>query len=174
MQVLCPLAFGEYLLFHLESLQLSSWKLFWFSPCIVMSWQYQSKLDISCLINYCGNFSLQHRVQNGSGAHPPSYPMGIRGSFPGGKAAGAWSWTLTSISCRGQRMSGAIPTLPQYAFLAWCSVKAQGQLYLYYFNVFCCFCKMCSVVAAYLQLLKNSLITQILLQNGPIHPPPPE
>jgi len=26
---------------------------------------------------------------NGSGAHPASYPMGIRGSFPGDKAAGA-------------------------------------------------------------------------------------
>jgi hypothetical protein len=36
-----------------------------------------------------GNFSLHHRVQNGSGAHPASYPMGTRGSFPGGKAAGA-------------------------------------------------------------------------------------
>jgi hypothetical protein len=36
-----------------------------------------------------GNFSLHHRVQNGSGAHPPSYPMATRGSFPGGKAAGA-------------------------------------------------------------------------------------
>jgi hypothetical protein len=28
-------------------------------------------------------------------------------------------------------MSGAIPPLPQYAFMAWYSVKAQGQLYLY-------------------------------------------
>jgi hypothetical protein len=27
-------------------------------------------------------------------------------------------------------MSVAIPPLPQYAFIAWCSVKAQGQLYL--------------------------------------------
>jgi len=27
-------------------------------------------------------------------------------------------------------MSGAIPLLPQYAFMAWCSVKAEGQLYL--------------------------------------------
>jgi hypothetical protein len=36
-----------------------------------------------------GNFSLHHRVQNGSGAHPASYPLGTRGSFPGGKAAGA-------------------------------------------------------------------------------------
>jgi hypothetical protein len=36
-----------------------------------------------------GNFSLHHRVQNGSGAHPASYPMGTRGSHPGGIAAGA-------------------------------------------------------------------------------------
>jgi hypothetical protein len=36
-----------------------------------------------------GNFSLHHRVQNGSGAHPASYPMGTRGSFPGDKGAGA-------------------------------------------------------------------------------------
>jgi hypothetical protein len=36
-----------------------------------------------------GNFSLHHRVQNGSGAHPASYPMATRGSFPGGKAARA-------------------------------------------------------------------------------------
>jgi hypothetical protein len=28
-------------------------------------------------------------------------------------------------------MRGAIPPLPQYAFLAWCSVKTQGQLHLY-------------------------------------------
>jgi hypothetical protein len=28
-------------------------------------------------------------------------------------------------------MRGAIPPLPQYAFMAWCSIKkAQGQLYL--------------------------------------------
>jgi hypothetical protein len=36
-----------------------------------------------------GNFSLHHRVQDGSGAHPASYPMSTRGSFLGGKAAGA-------------------------------------------------------------------------------------
>jgi hypothetical protein len=35
-----------------------------------------------------GNFSLHHRVQNGSGAHSASYPMGTRGSFPGDKAVG--------------------------------------------------------------------------------------
>jgi hypothetical protein len=37
-----------------------------------------------------GNFSLHHRVQNGSVAHPASYPMGTRGSFPGSKVAGTW------------------------------------------------------------------------------------
>jgi hypothetical protein len=35
-----------------------------------------------------GNFSLQHHVDAGSGAHPASYPMGTGSSFPGGKADG--------------------------------------------------------------------------------------
>jgi hypothetical protein len=45
-----------------------------------------------------GNLSLHHRVQNGSGAHPAPYPMDTRGSFTGGKAAGAWSWPLIQSS----------------------------------------------------------------------------
>jgi hypothetical protein len=68
-----------------------------------------------------GNFPLCHRVQTGSGAHPASYPVGTRGSFPSGKWPGceadhsppssaevnnAWSYTST----------------PQYAFMAWCYV----------------------------------------------------
>jgi hypothetical protein len=75
-----------------------------------------------------GNFSLHHRVQNGSGAHPPSYPMGTGGFFPRDKATGAWNWPITCIWCRDQSMRGAIPPLPQYAFMAWCLVKAQGPL----------------------------------------------
>jgi hypothetical protein len=35
-----------------------------------------------------GNFSLHHRLQNGSGAHPASYTVGTRGSFPGVKRPG--------------------------------------------------------------------------------------
>jgi hypothetical protein len=31
-----------------------------------------------------GNFFLHHCIQNSSGAHPASYPMSTRGSFPGG------------------------------------------------------------------------------------------
>jgi hypothetical protein len=35
-----------------------------------------------------GNFSLNHRIQIGSGAHPASYPMDIGGSFLGVKRPG--------------------------------------------------------------------------------------
>jgi hypothetical protein len=35
------------------------------------------------------NFIFPKIVQTGSEVHPTSYPMGIGGSFPGGKAAGA-------------------------------------------------------------------------------------
>jgi hypothetical protein len=44
------------------------------------------------------DFSLLHSVQTASGAHPACYSMGTGGCFPWGKAAGAWSWPLTSIS----------------------------------------------------------------------------
>jgi hypothetical protein len=30
---------------------------------------------------------------------------------------------------------GATLALPHYAFMAWCSIKAQGQLYLYLYNI---------------------------------------
>jgi hypothetical protein len=45
-------------------------------------------------------FSLLNSVQTGSVTHPASYPMGTEDSFPGDKAAGAWSWPLTSIQCK--------------------------------------------------------------------------
>jgi len=56
-------------------------------------------------------------------AHPAAYPMGIGGCFPGGKAAGAWSWPLTSTYCRGKRIREVIPPLPQYVFKEWCAFK---------------------------------------------------
>jgi hypothetical protein len=52
-----------------------------------------------------GNFSLYYRVQTDSGAHPASYPMGTRSSFPEGEAdhsppsnaevKNEWSYTST-------------------------------------------------------------------------------
>jgi hypothetical protein len=67
--------------------------------------------------------SLHHRVQNGSGARPASYTMCTRGSFPGDKAAGTWSWPLPSSA-------EVEEWVELYAFMVWCSAKAQGQLYL--------------------------------------------
>jgi hypothetical protein len=75
-----------------------------------------------------GNFSTYHRVQIGSGAHPATYPMGTRGSFLGGKTAGALSRPLISIQCRGQRMSEAIPTPPNTPSWRGAQLKAQEQL----------------------------------------------
>jgi hypothetical protein len=43
------------------------------------------------------DFSPLHVFQTGSGARPTSYPMDTGGSIRVGKAAGAWSWNLTSI-----------------------------------------------------------------------------
>jgi hypothetical protein len=38
---------------------------------------------------YKFNFIALKELKNSAGTHPVSYPMGTRGSFPGGKAAGA-------------------------------------------------------------------------------------
>jgi hypothetical protein len=81
-----------------------------------------SVLDLKTLFPAgAGNFSLHHRVQNGSGAYPASYPMGTSGSFlqvkwPGREAdhsptssaevTNAWSYTSpNTFSCRGASLS---------------------------------------------------------------------
>jgi len=58
---------------------------------------------------------IQHSQQTGSGAHSASYPMGTWGSFPGCKAAEAWSWRLTSIYCPVQEFV-ELHLHSQYAF----------------------------------------------------------
>jgi hypothetical protein len=60
-----------------------------------------------------------HRVQNGSGVHPACCPMGTRSSFPGCKAAGAWSYTST----------------PQYVFMAWCLVKHRDNFIFTFMSI---------------------------------------
>jgi hypothetical protein len=81
-----------------------------------------------------GSFSLHHLVQTSAGALPTSYPMGTGSSFLGGKVAGAWSWPLTFIYCRGQRMRGTISPLHQYALRAWYSFKKQRITYVYVYS----------------------------------------
>jgi hypothetical protein len=74
-----------------------------------------------------GNFSLHHRVQNGSGAHPVFYPMGTSGRgvkliihlhlVP--RSKNDWSYTFTPPI----RLHGVVLS------------KAQGQLYLYLYSL---------------------------------------
>jgi hypothetical protein len=77
-----------------------------------------------------GNVSLHHCVQTGSVAHPASYPMGTRGSSLGIKRPGREADHWLPSSAEVKNAWGCIST-PQYAFMAWCSVKTEGQLYLY-------------------------------------------
>jgi hypothetical protein len=75
-----------------------------------------------------GNFSLHHRVQNGSVVHP-AYPMGARGSFFWKYID--WGANLTThmhLVIR-IRMRGVIPLLPVYVFIVWCLLKQWIRLY---------------------------------------------
>jgi hypothetical protein len=65
-----------------------------------------------------GNFSLHHRIKNGSVTHQASYRMGTRG----GAGRGVKLTTHLHVVPRS-RMRGARPPLPQYVFIAWCLVK---------------------------------------------------
>jgi hypothetical protein len=71
-----------------------------------------------------GNFSLHHRVQNGSGAYPASYPMGTRGSFPGESGRGVKLTTHLHLLPRSKN-ERSYTSIPHCTFMAWCSVKAQ-------------------------------------------------
>jgi hypothetical protein len=73
------------------------------------------------------NFSLRHRVQNGSGAHPVSYPMGTRCSFLGIKRPRHEVDHSPTSSAEVMNAWSYISTPPY----AWCSVKAQGEFYVY-------------------------------------------
>jgi hypothetical protein len=69
-----------------------------------------------------GNFSLHHRIQNGSGAHPASNPMGNGGSFPGVK----WLGREADHSPPSRDVVKECVELYlhfRYAFMAWCLVK---------------------------------------------------
>jgi hypothetical protein len=79
-----------------------------------------------------GNFSLHHRVQNGSGAHPASYQMGTRGSFPGDKRRGVKLTTHLHLVPRSKNAWSCTSTLPiRLHGVVLILKKAQGHLYLY-------------------------------------------
>jgi hypothetical protein len=55
--------------------------------------------------------------------------MGTRGTFPGVKRLERETDHSPSYRAEFKEYMKLYPT-PQYAFMAWCPVKAQGQLYL--------------------------------------------
>jgi hypothetical protein len=52
----------------------------------VMGWTTGVKFTARTKMEF---FSLKHNVQSGSGAHPASYPMGTRSSYPMDKIVAA-------------------------------------------------------------------------------------
>jgi hypothetical protein len=69
-----------------------------------------------------GNFSLHHRIQNGSGAHPASYPMGTRNFSLGVKQPGREA-NHSPPSSVEVKNSWSYTSTPQCVFMAWCLVK---------------------------------------------------
>jgi hypothetical protein len=76
-----------------------------------------------------GNLSLHHRVKTGSEAHPASYSMDTRGSFPEVKRPGCEADHSPPSSAEVKECMELYLHSPNTS--SWCSVKAQGQLYLY-------------------------------------------
>jgi hypothetical protein len=71
-----------------------------------MFWSLDSSVCIAARLRFgigvrfpaeAGHFSLLCSVQTGFGALPASYQIRTGFSFPGGKTAGTWSWSITSI-----------------------------------------------------------------------------
>jgi hypothetical protein len=77
-----------------------------------------------------GNFSLYHRVQTGSGAHPASYPMDIRGSSPGVKRPGSEADYSPPSSAVKECVELYLhsPSTPRGVVLSY--KKTQGKCYL--------------------------------------------
>jgi hypothetical protein len=79
-----------------------------------------------------GNVSLHYRVPNDSGAHPASYPMGTRGSFPGAKRPDREA-DHSSPSSAGVKNAWSYTSAPKYVFMAWCLVSTgtNSPFYIY-------------------------------------------
>jgi hypothetical protein len=77
-----------------------------------------------------GNFSLRHRVQNGSGAHPPSYPVDTKGSFPEVKRPGGEA-DHSPPSRAEVKNARSYTSIPQYVFMAWYLVKHRDNFTFY-------------------------------------------
>jgi hypothetical protein len=92
----------------------------WYSARLRAAW---SGVRVSVGV---GNFSLHRRIQTGSEAHPTSYPMDTRGSFPKVKRPGSEA-DHSSPSSAVVKNAWNYTSTPQYVFMAWCSVKRKHR-----------------------------------------------
>jgi hypothetical protein len=77
-----------------------------------------------------GNFFFTTAVSRLALRPPPSsYPVGTRGSFPGGKAAREWTDHSPPSSADVKNAWSCTSTLP-YVFTAWCLVKHRMRLHV--------------------------------------------
>jgi hypothetical protein len=65
------------------------------------------------------------------GGPPSLLSSGYQGLFPWGSSGRCVKLTTRLNLLPRSRIRGAVPSLPQYAFMAWFLIKAQGQLYFY-------------------------------------------
>jgi hypothetical protein len=74
-----------------------------------------------------GNFPLHHHVQTGSGAHPVSYPMGTRGSFPVGERPRREADHAPPSSVEVKNAWSYTSTPPIRVLMKWClAIKSTG------------------------------------------------
>jgi hypothetical protein len=76
-------------------------------------------------------FSLLHRVQIGSRAHPASYPIGTGGSFPGGKTLGLEANHSPPFSAKVKH-GGAITSLPHTSSLRGAQLIKHGDNFTFF------------------------------------------
>jgi hypothetical protein len=77
-----------------------------------------------------GNFSLHHRLQTVSGGPAQRPIQGVSGAISLGVKRPGREADHSPPSSAEVKNALSYNFTPQYAFMAWCSVKAQGQLYL--------------------------------------------
>jgi len=77
---------------------------------LLFHWTFSFQNNRDSIPGRVTNFYLWHHLQTGCRTHPATLLVGTDISFSGGKAAGAWSWSLTSLYCRSQKTWGCTST----------------------------------------------------------------
>jgi hypothetical protein len=86
-----------------------------------------------CILVYIMLSFVRIWVGMGVVRHPASYPMGTRDSFPGVKRPGREA-DHSPPSSAEVKNAWSYTSIPQYVFMAWCSVKHRDNFTFYLFT----------------------------------------